>query len=143
MPALNPAVSKRLLQLERQKLGLCIQWITGFCNLMRHRHKKYPRINDNCRLCQGEIETPEHLSFYCPRLRQARIDCFLTHHGPPDSWVPKQIIQFITKTECSNLLTDETNYKNFPPDNNESGSAHENDHDIDEPSQNLANVESS
>ena len=41
------------------------------------------------------------------------------------------------------MLIDETDYKDFTPDNNESGSVHDNDHDVDEPSQTLVDEESS
>ena len=110
---LAPKKSRQLMRLPRQDLGLCMQWITGFCNLMRHRHKNHKVVPDTCRLCQQDMETPEHLSFHCPRLIQARAEIFNTRIGPPDTWTPKQIVTFIQSTKCKDLMKDETDYGNM------------------------------
>ena len=108
--------SKRssLHSLSRSALSTCIQWITGFCNLQPHKKVKdaTKTVSDVCRLCKAEIETPEHLSFFCPRLTKARSNCFLTLHGPPDDWKPKSILRFINTTVCKDLLVDDTDYSN-------------------------------
>ena len=116
MPTLQPAMSKKLLCLPRIDLGICMRWITGFCNLMRHRHKKRNSIPYKCRLCNQHMETPEHLSFYCPRLQAAREECFLTRDGPPDKWTPKQILLFVETPICQQLLEDKTDYQNMSKD---------------------------
>ena len=67
-PDPHPTLSRQMFKLPRSELASCVQWITGFCNLQRHKHKKNPLEPDTCRLCQEAIETPEHLTFYCPRL---------------------------------------------------------------------------
>ena len=108
----SPDLSKSLLlkKLSRTNLSTCIQWITGFCNLQRHKHKKDPRVNDKCRLCDEHIETPEHLSFYCPALSVARSSIFHTWNSEPADWTPTQILNFINTTRCKSLLIDHTDY---------------------------------
>ena len=69
LPDLNKTKAPILHRMSLEEAGLCTQWITGFCNLQRHKHKKDNRIDDSCRLCFEPKETPEHLSFYCPHAR--------------------------------------------------------------------------
>ena len=109
-PSFDPKNSLRLRKLSRKDLSCCLQWITGFCNLQRHKHVKNHDLPDLCRLCGLDKETPEHLSFYCVRLTQARVKHFRTWDGPPDSWNPFQILSFIKNTKCVDLMIDHTNY---------------------------------
>jgi ribonuclease HI len=109
-PKIDPKTSQTLMTRNRSLLSKCIQWITGFCNLMRHRHKKNMVISDLCRLCGEDMETPEHLSFHCPRLVQARTDCFLTHEGQTD-WNIYKLEKFLKQDIITDLLTDQTNYR--------------------------------
>ena len=74
-PNLNHKNSKRLLKFGRCKLGAMVQWITGFCNLMMHRHRKHGFIDPTCRRCELTEETPIHLTWECPALYGARVDC--------------------------------------------------------------------
>ena len=102
--------SRKLLKIGRIMLSTCVQWITGFCNLMRHRHKKNPALSDSCRLCDTGPETPEHLTFLCPRLTQYRADSFRLYNGTPESWHAQDLINFIQTAPISQLLVDETDY---------------------------------
>ena len=105
------APTKALHRLSRPALSACIQWITGFCNLRRHRHLKNSRKfpDPTCRLCGEEEETPAHLTCTCPRLIQARQNYFYSWN-PLESWKPDQVCQFIEKTSCSDLMVDHTDY---------------------------------
>jgi ribonuclease HI len=109
-PCRNPTASKVLLKQSREQLSSLIQWITGFCNLMRHRHKKNKVIMDLCRLCKEEPETPEHLSYECPRLVQLRTECFKTHIDRAP-WSVSSLLKFINNPTIKTLMTDETNYR--------------------------------
>jgi ribonuclease HI len=106
---LNKAKTNELMKLGRLQLSTCVQWITGFCNLKRHRHKKNQQETDTCRLCEGEAETPEHLSFYCPRLINLRTNCFNIHEGRT-KWNVKQLLRFVNKPCIQTLMQDE----NYP-----------------------------
>jgi ribonuclease HI len=110
-PKINAKVSQELLCKSRGHLSSCVQWITGFCNLMRHRHKKNANLSDKCRLCGDEMETPEHLTFYCPRLNNLRASTIQTHSGmPTEGWKVDKLVKFITHPSIVDLLTDETLY---------------------------------
>ena len=57
-----------------------------------------------------DMETPEHLSFYCPRLMRARVDIFHTFYGEPEKWSVGQVLRFIKTTGCKDLLIDHNDY---------------------------------
>ena len=95
---------------SRERLGTAVQWITGFCNLMRHRHKKNPELSDKCRLCKTQAETPEHISFHCPRLIPWRTDSFKTYCTTPESWSVPELVRFLRTAPIADLLVDETEY---------------------------------
>jgi ribonuclease HI len=110
-PKINAKVSQELLCKSRGHLSTCIQWITGFCNLMRHRHKKNANLSDRCRLCNDGMETPEHLTFHCPRLTNLRTTTMNTFSGMPnEGWKTSWLIKFVTHQLVNDLLTDETPY---------------------------------
>ena len=109
-PEPDPKRSAKLLKFERMKLGRCVQWFTAFCNLMRHRHKKHDWIDPRCRLCGFHEETPEHLSFYCPRLNNQRTEYFRTYEGKPEDWQPNEVFSFTMIPTINEMLNDEQNY---------------------------------
>ena len=101
----------QLVRLPRPFLSSCTQWITGFCNLMRHRHKKDESIPDKCRLCGIKRETPAaHLSFHCPKLSEARRTFFSSRTNHKKEWTPNELADFISKTVCQDLMVDHTDY---------------------------------
>ncbi len=107
---LDSSRAKKLVRLSRNELSECVQWITGFCNLMYHRSLKHD-MNPRCRLCGALRETPSHLSFECPRLHAYRVDAFRVHDGRPEDWEPKQILTFIHSTpRIKEMLEDHTDY---------------------------------
>jgi hypothetical protein len=99
-----------MLRSGRLVMSMLVQCITGFCNLMRHRHKKNPELADTCRLCELEPETPEHLTFHCPRLTRWRTDNFRTLTGTPNTWRPDDLINFLRSAPIQDLLVDNTDY---------------------------------
>ena len=102
--------TEQLLTFGRAKLGVLLQWFTGFCNLMRHRHVKDNSISPWCRLCGEAWETPEHLSFFCPRLTKSRADFIGTWEGWPEKWKPGQIFDHIANTGIMQMMEDNTDY---------------------------------
>jgi ribonuclease HI len=109
-PWTSPKTTKILLSKTRDQLSLCVQWFTGFCNLMRHRHKKNRVILDTCRLCRDDVETPEHLTFHCPSLISTRLQHFDTRVGP-FVWTVDKLLRFINTNNVRTLLEDTTNYR--------------------------------
>jgi ribonuclease HI len=109
-PWTDPKTSKILLSKTREQLSQCIQWFTGFCNLMRHRHKKNKVILDTCRLCRDDIETPEHITYQCPSLALRRLEHFGTLQGTTP-WTVHKLQKFLACETIQKLLQDETNYR--------------------------------
>ena len=109
MPNLSLKRSEGLLSLGRQDLGQCLQWITGFCNLQYHKGVKRAGVNKQCRLCFEADETPEHLTWFCPRLTSIREDIFSVREGWGD-WTPGQLCRFIQHATVRKLLTDHKDY---------------------------------
>ena len=87
-----------------------MQWITGFCNLQRHKHKKDPNTDPLCRLCREEDETPEHLSWHCPGLLWNRREHLGVQEGWNPEWRPREVLRFIRHSVCKELLVDQENY---------------------------------
>ena len=83
--------AEAFLGMPRRELGQCMQWITGFCNLMRHKSLKRPRANASCRKCSVAEETLEHISFECEEFRELGVRCFKTYGAVPQSWEPKEM----------------------------------------------------
>ena len=103
--------TRKLLKYGRCKLGMAVQWITGFCNLMRHKHLKSRDINPLCRRCELEEETPFHLSFQCPALVNSRFKCFETWNDEYAEWTPERLFKFIECSRSEELLIDEEDYR--------------------------------
>ena len=111
LPEPNLTRTKQFLALERTRLGKCMQWITGFCNLQGHRHTKRARISPRCRLCDEETEeTAEHITFQCGAAREVRVREFNDFQGPSDEWSPTQLDRFISNPSIARLLVDHTDY---------------------------------
>ena len=109
-PKVDKKRTKALMETDRSTLAVLLQWFTGFCNLMRHRHVKDNSQDPFCRLCREEWETPEHLSFYCPRLTESRVTYLRTREGWTDKWHPQDIYRHIVNTKISELMVDDTDY---------------------------------
>ena len=99
-----------MLKFGRCKVGLLVQWISGFCNLMRHKHLKTPSLNPECRRCGNGEETPHHLTSSCPSLFQARLNNFLTWENEKITWTPDKLYKFIVESKSEELLIDREEY---------------------------------
>ncbi len=89
--------SKQLLQLEREKLGLTLQFLTGHNRLRRHLSLSDKSVDATCRFCLEDEETAWHLVAECPALCKPRQDIFHVQGRISSSpeWSPKQITTFI------------------------------------------------
>ena len=120
-PGPDEKKTRRMMKFGRCKLGTLVQWVTGFCSLMKHRHNKTPHIDPTCRRCGEAEETPSHLTCECPALTEARSDCFLLRemlvHNPLETkeknlkWTPDGLYKFIVDSKAELLLVDEDSYE--------------------------------
>ena len=121
-PGRNPRNSRELLKFGRCKLGTMVQWITGFCNLMKHRHRKHSYIDPRCRRCdEDKDETPLHLTWECDALGSARVNNLniwgknvlnpLLDPGQVLKWRPEQLHKFIIESNSEVLLVDNEDYQ--------------------------------
>jgi ribonuclease HI len=67
-PMIDKEKSKRLLLYSRQDYGDAVRLLTGHNNLNRHRFVTGETDNSECRLCQEDDESSEHLLCDCPAL---------------------------------------------------------------------------
>ena len=110
-PTQNTNKTKHLLKFGCLKLGTVVQFLTGFCNLMRHKHLKHDWISPMCRLCYAEEETPMHLAAACPALITARMENFQVHMEEElVSWSPDRLYRFISETSICELLEEDIDY---------------------------------
>ena len=99
----------------RCKLGTLVQWITGFCNLMKHKWRKTPNVDPACRRCGLEEETPIHLSLDCMALATARVNAMFQWQNETHEWKTKELHNFIVHSNSKELLVDEEDY-NWNPE---------------------------
>jgi len=98
--------AKHFMQLGREELGLCAQFITGHNFMARHTTLLGETRNGWCRLClnEEEPETAWHVAAECPTVRNHRVDIFLAHlMSPCPSWSVAQLSRFIS-VDCIGLL---------------------------------------
>ena len=108
-PERDAKKSREILDFGRSYASNLVFWISGHCNLMRHRHLK-TGVDPRCRLCGEADETPDHLMHDCPALIQERMDCFGVPLGRNPNWTVKGLHKFITCSKVYPLITDETEY---------------------------------
>ena len=119
-PELNKKNTDKMLRYGRCKLGAMVQWITGFCNLRKHKQRKHNYMDPTCRRCETEEETPIHLTWECPAVMGARVNCLnewdqqisnpLLHPDQRVVWHPEQIYKFIIESDSEVLLVDHEEY---------------------------------
>ena len=144
----NKIKSYELIKLDRDKLGKCMQFITGHAHMNRHQNlvDSVAGLDDRevtpptCRLCgQGE-ETPLHLATDCDEIIfDARniLGCLGIYPNPRDpriclKWGVEKLVQFLNLPILQPLLggkaeeeeEDEQQQEEQPPDND----GHESDH---------------
>jgi hypothetical protein len=111
-PTPDPKAALRLLQMNRDSIGLMFRWISGHNYLLRHFNLLSPTDfpNPNCRLCHQEPETSSHLIIDCPVLATKHWQIFGEHilHTIP-LWTVPQLQEMITyaKSCCPEILPHE------------------------------------
>lgn len=69
----NKNVSKRLLSLGREDIKTLTEYLTGHCKLRYHLRKMGLSETSDCRFCEKEDETSEHILCDCPALCSRRL----------------------------------------------------------------------
>ncbi len=94
----NKVKSYYLVKLDRNMLGLCMQWLTGHTRMNRHQHlvntcAKKNNADDGdkpiitaptCRLCKRGDETPYNLVMDCDTMCDESNNSFGRQQTPPD-----------------------------------------------------------
>ena len=63
---------KTIIRLPRNKLRLLVAFYTGHCRLKKHMFNMGLASCADCRFCDLEPETPEHLLTNCPAVSRRR-----------------------------------------------------------------------
>ena len=106
MPECSNKVAKYFKKLPRQDLGKLVQFITGHCNLMKHKSLQDKQIKSACRLCKekGKEETPWHLVTECPSLMTRRTNVFDGHILFKVEWSTGQLLRFCKESKIWSML---------------------------------------
>ena len=103
MPQISNKVAKYLKNIERNDLSKLVQFITGHCNLMRHKSLSN-QSEPTCRLCKEEEETPWHLATECPSLIWHHMNIFYGQILYSVEWSPGQLLRFCKESKIWSLL---------------------------------------
>ena len=103
LPIVTSKVEKYLKSISRPDLSKLVQFITGHCNLMRHKSLQ-GNIEPLCRLCKEEEETPWHLATGCPSLMMHRRNTFYGNILYSVEWSPGQLLRFCKESRIWSLL---------------------------------------
>ena len=98
-PEVNLEKSRKIISLDRERLGPFIRWITGHNYLRRHQNLLEPDIytSRTCRLCHQEPETAEHLIADCVFLDPTRRNFFNRPHlSKPYEWTFEEMSTFLS-----------------------------------------------
>jgi ribonuclease HI len=98
---MDPEMTKKLLNLNRDTLGTLVQFFTGH-NFLRKHQAHTDRGSTLCRLCGIENETTEHIVLRCDPLWWVRTDLLMTEL--PAKWNLNRIKKFIKTTKVAELL---------------------------------------
>ena len=105
MPKVNNKMEHHLKKISRYDLSKLVQFITGHCNLMRHKSLQDKQFEPNCRLCkQKKEETPRHLAADCPSLIWHRKNIFYGEILYSVAWSPGQLLRFCKESKIWSLL---------------------------------------
>ena len=100
----NNKIEKVLNKFSRFELGRMIQFITGHCNLNRHRSLQEKDISPLCRYCSLDDETPWHLVTSCPSFISHRKNIFYGEILYSIDWSPKQLHRFCKESSIWSKL---------------------------------------
>ena len=103
LPTVTSKVEKYLNTISRPDLSKLVQFITGHCNLMRHKSLQ-GNMKPHCRLCKKEEETPWHLATKCPSLIMRRRNTFYGNILYSVEWSPGQLLRFCKESKIWSLL---------------------------------------
>ena len=103
-PYIKKKISKGLIKLSRQELGLLVQLLTGHNRLRYHSSKIDPSLDPTCRKCREEAESTWHVLGDCPSLMSWRLQSFNCHFldNIPD-WDLAQFRGFVAKAKLAEL----------------------------------------
>ena len=95
-PRISVEKSRYIRQLDREKLGQWIQFLSGHGTLRRHQSVMDRDVDPTCRLCLEEDEDAEHLYTHCEALRWDRFNILRVGRLPiPFEWEPSQLDRFL------------------------------------------------
>lgn len=106
-PQLDPAMSKKLINLSRAKLGLLVQLFTGHNFMMRHENILDPNVDPTCRLCCEDDESSEHIVAQCPAIWAERLvmwDEYAVQIPPFENWDLKRLLGFLSNANIAELF---------------------------------------
>ncbi|XP_069966728.1 uncharacterized protein [Bactrocera oleae] len=87
-----------IINLPRNKFRLLVAFYTGHCRLKKHLFNMGIASSANCRFCDIEPETPEHLLMNCTAVCRRRIKALgsmFPHRDCIASLAPSRILEFI------------------------------------------------
>ena len=93
-------LSKQLFQLPRDQLGLFIGMVTGHYYFNKHMHRLGISESPDCRACNNEEETVEHVLCHCPalsRIRWSIFGCCYFDLSELSGVSPRDVIKFISQ----------------------------------------------
>ena len=112
-PTPNAKKSSKLLQLDRNSLGLMVQFLTGHNRLKRHTNIQN-NVSDlySCRFCLEDEESSYHVIAECPALKTYRYVAFGNSSTLPNpmEWSIIQVQNFLKISSIDTLL--QHNYSN-------------------------------
>nr|AMS38365.1 hypothetical protein [Bactrocera tryoni] len=107
MGGYNLSRFKYVINLPRDKLKLLVAFYTGHCKLNKHLYNMGLSSCANCRFCDREPETPEHLLIDCTAVCRRRIKALGSMFPNRDhiaSLAPSSILDFINMLGLSESL---------------------------------------
>ena len=103
LPEVTNKMEKYMKKMSRLDLGKIVQFITGHCNLKRHKSLQ-SNVESLCRLCKIEEETPWHLVTVCPSLMLRRRNIFYGNILYSVEWSPGQLLRFCKESKIWSML---------------------------------------
>lgn len=104
-PKIDLKKSSELYKTDKSTFSALVRWISGHCFLKRHNYLIRQNVitesdeatDPLCRLCEDELETPQHLVTECPCLINLRLNCFGVRLSDPlnPTWDVRGLITFL------------------------------------------------
>ena len=111
-PEINRSKSAKIKSSNRTTLSRLVRGITGHDFRRRHEGLIEGVSRGNCRFCEEEEESSDHIINHCPRLTVLRSDTFGTLRGFPvtPNWQPEQLAAFLSDPTISGMEAPEREY---------------------------------